>query len=288
MKKYFIILSILLFMLGCILIYQNITYNDKKLHVVICDVGQGDGIFVRTPRGIDIVMDGGPDNRIIDCIGKRMPFWDKTIEIVILSHPHADHLTGLITLSKYYKIETFVTENLKNNTVGYQALLQSLISRKIKINYVYAGDKFKIRDGVSLEVVGPSKEFLQETSPNGEIGDTGELASLESLLTYGKFSMLLTGDSQTLELGEALKSINSSISVLQVPHHGSKFGLNQEILGILNPKFAVISVGKDNKYSHPNSLTLDLLKQSGSKTLRTDQIGDIEIISDGNGFSTKN
>jgi len=275
-------------MLGCILVYQNITYNDKKLHIVICDVGQGDGIFIRTPRGIDIVMDGGPDNKIIDCIGKHMPFWDKTIEIVILSHPHADHLTGLIALSKHYAIETFVTENLKNNTVGYQALLQSLASRKIRINYVYAGDKFKIKDGVSFEIVGPSREFLQETSPSGEIGDTGELASLESILTYGEFSMLLTGDSQVLELQGALKFINSSISALQVPHHGSKFGLNQEILNTLNPKLAVISVGKDNKYGHPNPFTLDLLRNLEIKTLRTDQVGDIEIISDGNGFSTKN
>jgi len=288
MKKYFLIVSILLFMLGCILAYQNITYNDKKLHVVICDVGQGDGIFIRTPKGIDIVIDGGPDSRIIDCISKHMPFWDKTIEMVVLSHPHADHLTGLINLSKYYTIETFVTENLKNNTVGYRALLQLLVSRKIKVNYIYAGDKFKIKDGVVFEIVGPSKKFLQETSPNGEIGDTGELASLGSILTYGKFSMLLTGDSQASELGEALKFKNLSISVLQVPHHGSKFGLNQEILEVLIPKLAVISVGKDNKYGHPNPITLDLLKQSGSRTLRTDQVGDIEVISDGNSFSTKN
>jgi competence protein ComEC len=100
--------------------------------------------------------------------------------------------------------------------------------------------------------------------------------------------MLLTGDSQVLELQGALKFISSSISALQVPHHGSKFGLNQEILNTLNPKLAVISVGKDNKYGHPNPFTLDLLRNLEIKTLRTDQVGDIEIISDGKGFSTKN
>ena len=94
-------------MLGCILVYQNITYNDKKLHVVICDVGQGDAIFIRTPSGSDILIDGGPDDSVLACLGKHMPFWDRTLEIMILTHPHADHLTGLIDVSKSYSVSAW-------------------------------------------------------------------------------------------------------------------------------------------------------------------------------------
>src|SRR3989344_6568995 len=114
MKKVFLIGTVLFFLLGCILVYQNITYNDKKLHVVFCDVGQGDAIFVRTPNGSDILIDGGPDDSVLNCLGKHMPFWDRDLELVILTHPHSDHFTGLFSVLKTYKIEIFATEELNN------------------------------------------------------------------------------------------------------------------------------------------------------------------------------
>ncbi|MBI4089259.1 MAG: MBL fold metallo-hydrolase [Candidatus Levybacteria bacterium] len=264
-------------------------YNDRKLHVVFCDVGQGDAIFIRTPNGSDILVDGGPDDSVLSCLGKHMPFWDREIELVMLSHPHADHVIGLIALSKYYKIGTFVTENLKNNTFGYQTLLQSLSSQKIKINYIYAGDKLKIKDGVSVEFVGPSKDFVLVNSPDGLIGESGEKASLESLIKYKDFSVLLTGDSQEMELEEALRQAQgfSPVSILQIPHHGSKTGLNLTLLQRLSPKLAIISVGKDNKYGHPAKEVLKILNDLNIKTLRTDEDGDIEIVTDGERYGLK-
>jgi len=281
MKKVFLTAAVLFFLLGCILVYQNITFNDKKLHVVFCDVGQGDAIFIRTPNGLDILVDGGPDDSVLACLGKHMPIWDRTIEIMILTHPHADHFTGLFSALKNYKIKSFVSEDLNNKTVGFNSLMDEIRVQKIPVRFVFAGDKFILKDGVVLKIVGPAEELLSQMSPNGLIGENGEQASLESILTYGKFSGLLTGDSQTLELKQALEFINSNVALLQVPHHGSKTGLNQDILNILSPKIAVISVGKNNKYGHPTSFTLDLLKSKNIKTFRTDQNGDIEIISDG-------
>lgn len=286
MKRTFLILSVLLFLLGGILIYQNAIFNDKKLHVVICDVGQGDAIFIRTPNGSDILIDGGPDDSVLDCLGKHMPLWDRAIEIVILTHPHADHLMGLFAVLKNYRIKAFATEELSNKTVGFASLMDKIKAQKIPTRFIFAGDRFILKDKVVLEIVGPTKEFLDKTSPGGTIGETSEFASLENLLTYGKFSVLFTGDSQVSELEEMPKLIqHDNLDVLQAPHHGSRFGLNQEILDILNPELAVISAGKNNKYGHPTQFVLDLLKNI--KTLRTDQMGDIEIVSDGNDFRLK-
>lgn len=293
MRKAFLIVSILLVLLGSILLYQNITYNDKKLHVVICDVGQGDAIFLRTPSGSDILVDGGPDDSVLNCLGKHMPFWDRDLELVILTHPHADHFQGLFSVLKTYKVKVFATEDLENKTLGFGELMNLIRSQAIHTRFVFAGDKFKLKDGVEFEIVGPSKYFLEFTSPQGFIGESNEFGSVETLVRYGKFSALLTGDSQAIELNEALQSFDSAqdfstVSVLQVPHHGSRFGLTQEILDILNPIIAVISVGAKNKYGHPTPFILDLLKSKNIKTLRTDQNGEIEVISDGKDFQIRN
>ncbi len=298
MKKGLLILSILFVLLGSILIYQNITYNDKKLHIVVCDVGQGDAIFIRTPNGSDILVDAGPDDKVLSCLAKHMPFWDRDLELVILTHPHADHFIGLFSVLKSYKVKSFATEDLKNKTLGFGELIQMIKNQAIPTRFVFAGDKFRLKDGVMLEIVGPTQEFLSQTSPGGTIGESGEFASVLSLIRYGKFSALLTGDSQALELEEAIsdptsprlrgaskRQATSSLSVLQIPHHGSKSRLNAEILDVLQPKLAVISVGARNKYAHPAPFTLGLLKDKNIKTLRTDQNGEVEVVSDGKNFA---
>ncbi len=291
MKKVFLIVAALFFLLGCVLIYQNITYNNKKLHVVICDVGQGDAIFIRTPQGSDILIDGGPDDKVLSCLSKHMPFWDKDLELVILTHPHSDHFTGLFSVLKNYKVKVFATEDLENKTLSFGELMKIIKDQAIPTRFVFAGDRFRLKDGVEFEIVGPTKEFLLQTSPGGTIGESSEFGSVETLMSFVKFSMLLTGDSQADELEQAIGLTQDklyNLSVLQVPHHGSRFGLTAEILDVLNPKIAAISVGAKNKYGHPTPFILDLLKSKNIKILRTDQNGEVEIISDGINFSTKN
>ncbi|OGH46840.1 MAG: hypothetical protein A3B47_01745 [Candidatus Levybacteria bacterium RIFCSPLOWO2_01_FULL_39_24] len=292
MRKFLLISSVLLFLLGCIFVYQNIIYNDKKLHVVICNVGQGDAIFVRTPSGSDILIDGGPDDSVLNCLGKHMPFWDRTLELVMLSHPHTDHFMGLFSVLQNYKVTAFASENLSNKTTGFSNLMDKIKTQNIPIKFLFAGDRFVLKDGIMLKIVGPTQEFLNRTSPGGTIGESSEFASLETLVKYKKFSVLLTGDSQVAELGDILPPTlrgqdDIPLSVLQVPHHGSRFGLTADILDVLSPKLAVISVGKNNKYGHPTPFILDLLKSANIKTLRTDQIGDIEIVSDGASWKTR-
>lgn len=280
-----------LFSLAAVFVYQQAKFFDGKLHIIFCDVGQGDGIFIRTPKGTDILIDGGPNEAILSCLSSYMPFWDREIELVMLTHPHADHLGGLISVFKRYKVASFVTEKLENDTASFRDLRAKVDQQKLSPRYLLAGSKVKVGDGVVLSIVGPTASFLQKSSPGGTIGERSEFASIETLVSYGAFSTLLTGDSQAEELQEAIDiGYLNDIDVLQVPHHGSKTGLTDKIIQTLYPKLAVISVGK-NKYGHPAPKTLEILRDKNIRILRTDlpagrqgERGDIEIVSDGKKF----
>jgi len=289
MKKIFVIVFLILLSMGTIIVYQYTGFYDDKLHIVVCDVGQGDGIFIRTPKRLNLIIDSGPDNSMLSCLSKHMPFWDKTFHIAFLTHPHTDHFAGFNSIVKRYNVLSFDTERLENKAVGFEELMKIIKNKKIPIRYLYSGDSFKTKEGVGISLLGPTSEFLQQTSPNGVIGESKEFASLITLISYGSFNAVFTGDSQASELEDALSKMRgiTSISVLQVPHHGSKTGLSKEILEMIRPKLAVVSVGSKNRYGHPAPFTLDLLSQFKIKILRTDQDGDIKIISDGVGWKAK-
>ncbi len=284
-------LIILSLLAGLILIglasYQYVTLSDNKLHVIFCDVGQGDAIVIRTPTNKTILYDGGPNERVLSCLSRYMPFWERSIDLMLLSHPHADHLNGLIHVLERYRLLSFGSEELANKTVEYRQLHRLLEEKDIEKRTLTSRDVYSLPDGVKLTVVGPTESFLKLTSPGGMIGERKEFASLEVLITYGKNSFLLTGDSQATEIDQSTTQHDlSSISVLQVPHHGSHTGLTTAILKQLKPSYAVISVGK-NSYGHPTRVTLDLLKEHDIPILRTDRGGDVEFISDGESLSIK-
>lgn len=288
MGKY--ILSLLLIiLLGSILwLVQSYQFSDGKLRIVFCDVGQGDAIFLRTPQGSDILIDGGPNDSVLSCLSNHMPFWDRTIELVILTHPHADHLRGLQAVATRYTILNFYTENLANTAADYRKLIKTITQQHISITYMTAGDRLHTPDGVELSIVTPTKEFLLNSSPGGMIGESKEFASISTMVKYGTFKALLTGDTQAPELEEAIASgFVQKVAILQSPHHGSKTGLSSVILDSLNPKLAVISVGARNRYGHPHRETIELFRNRSVRVLRTDQYGEIEVISDGAAWRVK-
>lgn len=281
MKKNFIFIALFILVgLVVLFVWQELTTNDGKLHVVFCNVGQGDGIFIRTPKNTDILIDGGPDRKVLDCLTRHMPFWDRRLELVILSHPHQDHFAGLIDVIEDYSIDSFVSEKLVNKSAGFRAFESLLSEKNVATSYVFAGDRIRTEDDVLLHILGPSRTFLEKTSPSGSIGESSEFGSLVIKLSYGDFDVLLTSDSQTGLLKEALGQLTGTIEVLQVPHHGSRFGLDDGLVTSLDPKLAVISVGK-NTYGHPTDEVIRILKDKDIKILRTDQNGEIEIISSG-------
>lgn len=280
MKTIIIFLLLMVLSTAGLFWYQYVKFHDGKLHVVFCDVGQGDAILIRTPEGNTLLYDGGPDQKVLSCLQEHMPFWDRSIELMLLSHPHADHLIGLTSVLKRYTVLSFDTERLKNETAMYTGLLDLLRKQKAKTRFVLRGDSYTTSDGVVLCVLSPSREYLEETSPGGLIGERKEFASLIIKLSYKDFDVLLTGDSQK-EAFLREEFAAGSVEVLQVPHHGSRTGLDRQVLHLLRPTLAVISVGENN-YGHPSTEIVKILSEEDIKILRTDRNGNIEIVSDGN------
>ncbi|MEK7118919.1 MAG: hypothetical protein AAB457_00055 [Patescibacteria group bacterium] len=300
---------------GCIILFSFFgTIPDGKLHVVFCNVGQGDAAYIRFPDGRDMVVDGGPDDKILGCLGKHMPFWDRSIDIVAMTHPQKDHMQGLIAVLERYDVAYFIRSDVDNDTEGYKKLVSVIAKKAVPVRFVTAGERIDIGFAI-ISMIWPSEEQIahgkasvatrvdSNTSKTGNtLGATtvGELNdySLVFNLHYGAFDVLFTGDADNHVnkhfVGGQLA--DGQVEVLKVPHHGSKTGMTEEFLDWVFPRsraglehatpLAVISVGK-NSYGHPAEATLDKLATRGVKIKRTDQEGDIEVVSDGASWSVK-
>lgn len=275
-KKKIVKFQLALVCLVAILVFLAVlSAPDGKLHLIFCDVGQGDGILVITPTGNQILIDGGPNNRILSCLGKKMPFWDREIEAIVLTHPQNDHLTGLIEVLKRFEVKKVVESGVVNSTPEYQ-LWSSLVSKEtggpVKVK---RGDRIKTDDSVEILVEWPNSNFLLEN-----LSDLNE-SSLIFRMNFGKFCALLTADA-TSRVFEKLFSLGvNKCSLLKVPHHGSSGSLYPLFWKALNPKIAVISVGKNNRYGHPTKEVINFLDREGVKVFRTDRNGTVEITTDG-------
>jgi len=280
MKGFLLVILLCIFLTLGIYITSVISLSDKSLRIIFCDVGQGDAIYVRTPSGIDMLIDGGPDEKVLSCLSRHMPFWDRSIDMVFVSHPHADHFVGLLSVLERYKVGMFLREDLVNNTEAYSVLSREVSSQKIKEKVLWRGDKIRFPDGVTVSVLGPTKSYIDITSPDKKI-NSSEFASMILKVSFGEFDGVFTGDTQLRQFREDFKeSGRYKVEVLQIPHHGSKTGVDIELLREIKPSIAVVSVGK-NSYGHPNKQVLEMLSQMKIKTLRTDVVGDIAIVSDG-------
>lgn len=241
---------------------------DNRLHVVVCDVGQGDAILV-TYKTTQMLVDGGPNSSVLKCLSEHVPFYDHRIEVVILTHPQADHMNGLIEVVKRYSVLQFVKEPVENNTDGYRELTKLL--ERIPVRAVYAGDEIRFKNqGPMFKIIWPEMGF--------ESKETNETA-IVGKLSFGNFSALLTSDAGVIAPPVVA-------DVLKVPHHGSKYGMTKSWLEVVQPKLAIISVGK-NSYGHPTEEALKLLRDEETKILRTDRDGDVEVVSDGRSYYVK-
>lgn len=263
-------------------------FSDKNLHIYFLDVGQGDSIYVRKMNNFDLLIDGGPDNRVISELGAVMPFWDRRIDYVILTHPHADHVTGLIEVMKRYEIGQVLGTDAVHTTNEYLEFLKVIEDKKIPYRLVRSGDKFELTEDIKLDILWPEYSFSEREVNN--LNNTSVVAKL----SYNNFSVLFTGDIEEEVQKNLVTNIRSDqfsnpfkSAVLKVPHHGSKDGSYEPFIKLVNPELAVIQSGKGNQFGHPSQSTLEKYQQLGSQIFRTDQNGRVEIISDGTTFWTK-
>ena len=260
--------------------------KPQFLEVNFFDVGQGDAIFIETPKRNQILIDGGPDSKILEKLGKEMPFWDRSIDLVILTHPERDHLAGLIDVLKSYKVENIIWNGIKREIPEAKEWENLIEKEKARVFIANSGQKVLLPEGV-IEILFPFENLEGERLENSN--DT----SIVAKLVFGKNNFLFTGDISKRAEEDLSQKLNLTSNVLKVAHHGSKTSTSGEFLEKVLPKLAVISVGKkedsnpdcDNKernpYGHPNCEVLERLKNFGIKILRTDIDSDIKIISDG-------
>jgi len=251
------------------------------------DVGQGEAIFIQTPEKNQILIDGGPDSKILEKLAKEMPFWDRQIDLMILTHPERDHLIGLIEVLKSYEIENVFWTGVKKDIPEYTEWKKIIQKEKAKIHIAKSGQKIK-NSQLMLEILFPSESLEGKNLKN--TNDT----SIIIHLSFNKNKFLFTGDAtKSIEKKLTEKGIYLRSDILKIGHHGSKTSTSEEFIEKVLPKTAIISVGGeremvpncDNKerniYGHPNCEVLERLKKFGINVLRTDEYGDIKIISDG-------
>lgn len=286
---------------GIILLFSLLfSLPDNRLHLIFCDVGEGDAIYIRTSGNLDMLIDGGPNDQVLTCLGKHMPFYDRTIDIVALSHPQKDHLQGILSVIERYNVKYIVIGVEGNETEGYKRLLDGIAKKKIPVKHLYRGDSFSFGE-VKLSVLWPEKQWVADNL-SSHVDDLSYLSNPQVLglstiqdkindfsffihLQYGSFDALFTGDGDDRVQSEVLKLGNlPDIEVVKVPHHGSKKAFLPLFLEKIRPEYAVISVGK-NSYGHPTKEVIELLSNRAVKILRTDERGDIEVVSDGKNYS---
>lgn len=246
---------------------------SSVLKVNFIDVGQADCILIQLPDGKTILIDGGnrEDSQVIDNYLKSKAV--KTIDYLIATHPHEDHIGSLPFIIKNYNIGAIYMPKVTANTKIFEALLTEIKAKGLKINTAAAGLKLIDREDIKLSLLAPNSSKYKEANEYSAVAK----------LVYKDTSFLFTGDAEAVSEGEMLKAnYDLKSDLLKVGHHGGRTSTSLAFLKKVSPKYAVISVGKDNDYGHPHKETLDRLKQIGAQVYRTDELGSIVATSDGN------
>ena len=285
----FFLLGLLIFLniLAWLTVYD--LNQSQSLEVNFFDVGQGDAIFIKDPKLHQVLIDGGPDSTVLEKLGKEIPSWDNTLDLIILTHPEKDHLAGLIEVLKRYKVENILWTGVVRDTAEYKEWKKLIEEEGAKIFIAKAGQKIyssakniTTSPGNVIEILYPFESL------EGKTLEDSNNTSIIIRLVFGENSFLLTGDAyQSAERAILQREINIDSDVLKVGHHGSKTSSSEEFIEKVSPEIAVIPVGRDNPYGHPYPEVLETLAKYGIRILRTDLNGDIKILCDSQSLKLK-
>ena len=265
-----IILLIFILVIFDIFVWWQVLFNgpNKNAELYFLDVGQGDAELVVLPDGVKILIDGGPNNQILNQLSSIFSPFNRYIDLVILSHPQTDHFTGLIDVLKRYQTGVFISNGQKGTARSFSDLEKIIKENEIRTINLAEGDKIRYQDNY-LNILSPNKDLLL----SNELNDTGLAIKLN---TQGA-SALFTADIDSKIEEELSKKYNLDIDILKVAHHGSKYSSSEKFLIKTSPRIAVIEVGK-NSYGHPTNEVLNKLALVGAQIFRTDQDGMIKLI----------
>lgn len=271
-----------IFLIACILIILiavpaiTYTYNPvSRLEIDFLNVSQGDAILIKTPFGQNILIDGGPDSSVIEELSKNLPFWEKKIDLIILTHSHDDHSTGLIEVIKRYDVKTFLYTGTKDEAPNYLTLLEKIKQKEVPLKIVSHPQAINFGNDCVLNILFPTENLA------GISFENQNNVSMVSNLDCEQVKILFTGDAEQELEAEIIKNrADLKADILKVGHHGSDTSTGEGFLNLIKPKWAIIQVGKDNDFGHPNSRIIKRLERIGARIFRTDINGAIRFLID--------
>ena len=246
--------------------------DDEKLMISYMDVGQGDAAYINV-NGNDILIDAGPRSNSKELLEQLKAKNIDDFELVIATHPHEDHIGGMVDVFKEYKVKSFYSPKVTHTTKTYENLVKAVKDEGLKINELKGGMVIDLGNEANFEV------FTPQNSNYEELNDYSPIMKLN----FDKTSYLFTGDAEKIAENEALTKYKDSLDsdVIKFGHHGSSSSSSPAFIEAVSPKYGIISCAKDNKYGHPHRETLDIIKKYNIKTFRTDTDGEIILTSDG-------
>ncbi|MBC7225543.1 MAG: MBL fold metallo-hydrolase, partial [Anaerolineae bacterium] len=248
---------------------------DGRLHLWFLDVGQGDAILVQSPDGHQMLVDGGPDPQVLQqALGRVLPFWDRTLDLVVLTHPDGDHAGGLVDLPARYQVGQVLESGVPADEPASRRWRTQAEGAGIPVVEARRGMVLDLGGGVVAEVLHPPPDLGSLAGDNN--------ASIVLRVRHGGLAFLLPGDLEREGEAALLQSHQDLRSaVLKVAHHGSGGGTTEAFLEAVAPELAVVSVGAGNRFGHPSPAVLERLAAQGAVVLRTDLHGTVEILTDG-------
>lgn len=248
--------------------------GDGLLTVAFLDVGQGDAIYIETPDGVQVLIDGGPDASVLRELSKVMSFWDRSINVIVATHADKDHIGGLVDVLTRYEVGQIIRTENDSDTAVSSAFVFMSAEEKSALHLARAGDSIALGASTTLQIFSPGSDPTEWES---------NTSSIVAQLKYGEIEFMLTGDAPVgIEdyladtYGTALES-----EVLKLGHHGSKTSTAENFLEVVSPQYAVVSASVDNRYGHPHAEVIDRVESKGVEVLRTAELGTIVFKSDG-------
>lgn len=252
---------------------QTVRQEEPELTVIFFDVGQGDAIFIESPTGVQVLIDGGSSAGVLRELSAAMGFFDRSIDIMLATHADRDHIGGLVDVLARYEVgEVVVTENA-GETGTAEAFRAGVLAEGARVTHARRGTRFDLGGGAMLEILFPDRD-METVGTN--------MSSIIAHLTYGEHEFLLTGDAPVaIEEYLVLLGTDLQSDVLKAGHHGSDTSTSPRFLDAVLPQYAVVSAGRDNSYGHPHASVMAAFMERGIQTKNTADEGSITFVSDG-------
>ncbi|MGL5831409.1 MAG: ComEC/Rec2 family competence protein [Candidatus Altimarinota bacterium] len=248
---------------------------NGNLAVHFFSIGQGDAILVETPENFRILIDGGPDNSILEKLGGTLAFDQKKIDLMILTHPHADHMNGLVEVLEKMEVETVLVTGVNYGGLAYEKFWELVAEKGVEVIYVNGVNDWRV-GSVLIDLLYPLRSI------QGEEFENVNNSSVSLRVIFGQQKIFFSGDLEKEGEEELLASgARLGAEVYKAAHHGSRTSSTEEFLARIGMEIAVISCGLDNKFKHPAAETLDKLWRAGATVYRTDLDGDVRLEMDG-------